>query len=208
MNAPGMTPRWPKGPFPERYRFPAVEARLAHGWSTEREEAYRSLVLGLDPVGPEDPWVRLVRVPDPSRRAERFRALRARAKELELVAFAWIAPARARRDGLDAQDVLGVVPTSDPVDAVSATGVAGPVHGIGMPAIVRFLVTLRSFGAFEILAMGEDCLELAFEAKNDEALARVAERVLRICPPLARRESAEALAVRVRETSLLRMDWA
>jgi hypothetical protein len=210
MNAPGMMARWPKGPFPERYRFPAVEARLAGGWSDERERALAGLVtaFGLEAVGPEDPWVRLFRVARPE--GLELRALRTAATDAGLTAFAWIASARARREAATLTDepVVGLAPSADLVEAVSAVGVAGPVHGIGMPAIVRFLVTLRSFGRYEIPAMGEDCLELELTPRDEESLGRVAERVLRICPPLARTRSAEDVAADVRTTGLLRMDWA
>jgi hypothetical protein len=208
MNAPGTMPRWPKGPFPERYRFPAVEARLQGAWSAERESALAALVsrFGLEATGPEDPWVRLFRVARPE--SLEARARRVAATEAGLTAFEWIAPARVRRDATTLALVVGIAPRSDLVEAVTAVGVAGPVHGIGMPAVVRFLVTLRSFGRYEVRAMGEDCLELELTARDEESLARVAERVLRICPPLARAESADEVASTVRASGVLRMDWA
>ena len=207
MNAPGTTPRWPKGPFPERYRFAAVEARLGGAWSDDRLHALDAIARAhaLAPIGPEDPWVRLFRVPSEGHDDV---ALRASAREHGLTAFVWIAPARTRRDATAEERVVGVVPSSDLVEAVTAVGVAGPVHGIGMPAIVRFLVTLRSFARYDLGAMGEDCLELGLTPRDEEALARIAERVLRICPPLARSQSAEAVANTIRTTSVLRMDWA
>lgn len=204
MNAPGTMPRWPKGPFPERYRFPVVEARLATAWST-REEAFAELVQGLEPLGPEDPWLRLRRAPDDTTPRD---ALRQQAAEAAITAFTWIAPARTRGQDSDAPSVVGFVPTADLVDAVTAVGVAGPLHGIGMPAIVRFLVTLRTFAAFEIAAMGEDCLELALRPKSDDALTRISERVLRICPSLARRADAASVAASIRESARLRLEWA
>jgi hypothetical protein len=208
MNAPGVMPRWPTGPFPERYRFPAVEARLRGAWSHDREGALAALVsaFGLEPLGPEDPWVRLFRVSH----AETFevRSLRAAATDAGLTAFDWVAPARVRRGGSPRDCVVGITPGTDLVEAVTAVGVAGPVHGIGMPAVVRFLVTLRSFGRYDVRAMGEDFLELELTPRDEESLSRVAERVLRICPPLARARSAEELAAKVRSTGLLRMDWA
>jgi hypothetical protein len=206
MNAPGSLPRWPKGPFPERYRFAAVQARLGAGWDAERAQALASLVGGLEALGPDDPWVRLYRLRDEG--AVDRRALRTSARERGLTAFDWIAPARARRDGAAPEGVVGFAPSGDLVEAVSAVGVAGPMHGIGLPAVVRFLVTLRSFARHDVLAMGEDCLVLELAPRDEDALVRVAERVLRICPPLARSSTADEVAHTVRDTGILRMDWA
>jgi hypothetical protein len=56
--------------------------------------------------------------------------------------------------------------------------------------------------------MGEDCLVLELAPRDEDALVRVAERVLRICPPLARSSTADEVAHTVRDTGILRMDWA
>lgn len=203
-----MPLRWPKGPFPERYRFGAVEARLASAWHAEDDVRLSPLLAGLTLVPPHDPWVRVYTTSE--RHDDAWHdALRARATELGATAFRWIAPARERRDAAEpSADAIGIVPTTDVVDAVSAVGIAGPNHGIGMPAIVRFLVTLRSFGRYEIEAMGEDAIVLRYTPKSDEALARVADRVLHLCPPLARSSSTEAIASSMRARGRLEMDWA
>lgn len=204
-----MTPRWPKGPFPERYRFDAVEARLASAWSDEVCMRLAPITAGFALLPPHDPWLRVFGTSALHDEAWHA-ALRSRATELGATAFVWIPSARARReaDPSTTRDAIGLVPTSDVIDAVSAVGVAGPNHGIGMPAIVRFLVTLRSFGRFEIEAMGEDAIVLRYEPRSDDALARVAERVLKICPPLARTSTVEAVVAQVREHGRIRMDWA
>lgn len=208
MNAPGMAPRWPKGPFPERYRFAAVEARLVAAWTDPRRAALWTELMseGLVSVGPEDPWVRLFHVPDASG-STALASLRARALEAGATAFEWCPP-RKERESTSASVVLGLVPSAEPAEAISAMGVAGPIHGIGLPALVRFLVTLRTFARFEIQAMGEDRLELTLVARDEPTLERIAERVLHLCPPLARRSSAAAVASDIRESGRLVMDWA
>lgn len=208
MNAPGTTPRWPKGPFPERYRFAMVEARLVDAWAEPRRAALLVELEsgGLTALGPEDPWVRLFAWPDDRDAAELAR-IRLRAREAGATAFVWCAP-RKERDVARSHGVIGLVPSAEPAEAISAIGVAGPIHGIGLPALVRFLVTLRSFGRFEIEAMGEDRLELSLVPKDEVALQRVAERVLHLCPPLARTSSADAVAHGIRESGRLVMDWA
>jgi hypothetical protein len=166
------------------------------------------LLTDLTLVPPHDPWLRVL-ASNARHEAAWHDALRARAVELGATAFRWIAPARERRAAMEpTTEVIGIVPTADVVDAVSAVGVAGPNHGIGMPAIVRFLVTLRSFGRYEIEAMGEDAIVIRYAPKSDEALARVADRVLHLCPPLARSSTAEAIASSIRARGRLEMDWA
>jgi hypothetical protein len=213
VNAPGALPRWPKGPFPERYRFGVVEARLRGAWDDPLRVALLARLAreGLAPVeGEDDPWLRLfaprAEGPDGEAAGRALAAARELAKGAACLAFAWGPPARERARG--ESGVVGVVPTADPVDALSAVGVAGPKHGIGMPALVRFLVTLRSFARFEIVVMGEDRLELTLATTSEEALARVAERVTHLCPPLARRSDPTAIAATIRETGLLVLDWS
>jgi len=208
MNAPGMQPRWPKGPFPERYRFAAVESRLANAWSEPRRAALLGELAsaGLVSAGPDDPWVRLFELPANGAESA-IEELRARAREAGATAFVWCPP-RKERELASLRPVIGLVPSAEPAEAISAVGVAGPLHGIGLPALVRFLVTLRSFARFEIQAMGEDRLELSLTARDEPTLERIAERVLHLCPPLARRSSAEAVARDIRETGRLVMDWA
>ncbi len=205
----GMASRWPKGPFPERYRFGAVEARLASSWSDDDATRLAPITDGLALLPPHDPWLRLYCSSALSDEAWHA-SLRERARELGATAFVWIPSARERResDPATARDVIGIVPTLDLVDAVSAVGVAGPNHGIGLPAIVRFLVTLRTFGRSEVEAMGEDAIVIRYVPRADDPTARVAERVLKICPPLARTSSAEAVAAQMREHGRIRMDFA
>ncbi len=198
--------RWPKGPFPERYRFAAVEARLEARWG-DREQALRSLTSGLTPFGPDDPWVRLFLEP-PTLSASDRRTLSRRAREEAMTVFAWVAPRRERREGAPQPAVLGFVPATDPPDAVSAVGVAGLAHGIGLAAIVRFLAALPAFAPFEIARMGEDYLALSLTPKSDEALLRVAYRARLVCPPLAEEEDITRLVEALRTTGSLVMDWA
>lgn len=210
MNAPGALPRWPKGPFPERYRFGVVEARLRDAWEEPARVALLARLTddGLTLLeGEDDPWLRLFALPSREGRVDEdaLALVRTLAREASCLAFAWCAPARERGRGAG---VVGVVPTSDPVDALSAVGVAGPNHGIGMPALVRFLVTLRSFARVELVAMGEDRLELALDPASEEALSRIAERVTHLCPPLARTSDPVAIAASIRESGRLVLDWS
>lgn len=209
MNGTGMTPRWPKGPFPERYRFAAIEARLATAWDDPARQALLDSLARAGLVsrtGWDDPWLRLFDAP--AVEDARLEALRDEATRASATLFVWSPPARARRDADTTQRVLGVVPTPDPADALAAVGVAGPHHGIGLPAIVRFVVTLRSFARFAIEEMGEDRLVLALRANDATSLARIAERVRHLCPPLAKRTSAEAIARDLETSGRLVLDWA
>lgn len=209
MTDPVTIPRWPKGPFPERYRFAAVEARLEHAWDEPDRKAFfaRLEAKGFELLEPRDPWVRVVRSPD----LTTFASLRDEAQAARCTAFLWVLPGRTRAASHRLHDevgrLLGVVPTEDLVDAVSAVGVAGPSHGIGLSTVVRFLVTLRSFARFGVDAMGEDRLDLDIAAKNELAAERIAERVLRICPPLARQASRQDVVEMIRR-GRLSMDWA
>jgi hypothetical protein len=202
-------PRWPKGPFPERYRFAAIEARLATAWDAPARRALLDALgaEGLVPVdGWEDPWLRLFEAGALAR--ARLGALRDAAADVATTLFVWSPPARSRRVAPDRTLVLGVVPTADPADALGAVGVAGPIHGIGMPAIVRFVVTLRSFASFEIEEMGEDRLVLTLRAKDPGHLPRIAERMTQLCPPLAKRAHVEELARELEASGRLVLDWA
>lgn len=198
--------RWPKGPFPERYRFPAVEARLEGAWAS-REEAMASLTASLEPFGPSDPWVRLFRASERAD-AEALASIAERARGVGVTAFSWMPSRKTRGEGAPRADVIGFVPTIDPPDAVSAFGVAGLAHGISMAAIVRFLAALPGFASFRVVRMGEEFLALALTPKNDDSLLRIAHRVRHVCPPLARAEDVSPIVDAVRATGLLEMDWA
>lgn len=171
-DKPKTAPRWPKGPFPEKYRWAAVEARLAGAWEPR---AGALDALGLAPrAGWDDPYVRLFEGDD-------LAAARAALAEQDLFAFRWRGSERA---GTAGERAIGVVPSRDPIVAVIAVGVAGPQHGIGTAALVRFLAVLRAFAAWEIEELGEDALTMRIVPASDDAGLRIAERARQICPPL------------------------
>jgi hypothetical protein len=182
-------PRWPKGPFPDKYRFDAVAQRLTGAFEApERKAALEELrAAGWLPLAAnDDPFVRLFE----GEAGLDLVALRAQLAPRGLLPFRWSA---SPRDPALARARLGLVASADPIDAVVAVGVAGPEHGIGTAALVRFLAALRSFAGWEIESLGEDRLELTLRPRNSDAALRIAERALRICPPLKARTTAVAL---------------
>jgi hypothetical protein len=196
--------RWPKGAFPERYRFDAVARRLA---GALEDPARRAAMAALEaegfrahPAG-DDPLVRLFEGVAPPA----LPALRARVAPAPIVLFRYCP---SPRDPTLASACLGVVGSDDAVDAAVAVGVAGPEHGIGTAAIVRFLVALRSFAAWEIEGLGESRITLALAPRSAEAALRIAEQALRICPPLRGRIAPQALAEAMRSEHTLDLDYA
>jgi hypothetical protein len=209
VSAPGTLRRWPKGPFPERYRFAAIEARLATAWDEPARRALLATVAaaGVTPFSTwHDPWLHLFEAS--ALETAREQALREEAARASSTLFVWSPPARARREPGPRPRVLGLVPTADPADALGAVGVAGPTHGIGMPAIVRFVVTLRSFADYAIEEMGEDRLVLRLRPRDPSSLPRIAERMTHLCPPLARRASVDEIADALAMSGRLVLDWA
>ncbi len=209
MRTPArLPPRWPKGPFPEKYRFDAVESRLRGAWAGvgATDAIGRIASRGLTPYpGHEDPYLRLFVARDGIDLA----AVRAELAGLPVFAFRLAVSAR---DDLvtDAHgDVLGLVASADPIDAVVAVGTAGPRHGIGTAAIVRFLATLRTFARWLPEEIGEERLRVSIEPREEDGALRIGERVLKICPPLVRADvSAETLADRIRTRGDLDLDWS
>jgi hypothetical protein len=204
-----VPPRWPKGPFPEKYRFDAVEARLRGAWAGlgAADALGRLAALGLT-AHPrhEDPYVRLFVGPEG---AIDLGSARAEIAGLPVFAFGF---AVSGRDDVvtDASGaILGVVASTDPIDAVVAVGTAGPRHGIGTAAITRFLATLKTFARWQPEEIGEERLRISLTPKEEDGAQRIAERVLKICPPLVRSGvSAESLAERIRTQRDLDLDWS
>jgi hypothetical protein len=210
MRTPARpSPRWPKGPFPEKYRFDPVEARLRGAWAGfgAAEALGKIAASGLAPHPEhEDPYLRLFIAPLGGLDVA---AVRAELAGLPVLAFRF---ATSARDDLvtDAKGVvLGLVASTDPIDAVVAVGTAGPRHGIGTAAIVRFLATLKTFARWTPEEIGEERLRLSVVPREEDAVLRIAERVLKICPPLVRANvSAESLAERMRVGGDLELDWS
>ncbi|AKF09717.1 hypothetical protein [Sandaracinus amylolyticus] len=194
--------RWPKGPFPDKYRWETIEARLAGGWDDPRR---RTLVDALEArgwramEGHDDPYLRVVIREGASE--EELDALRALARDAGTFAFRW--RAHDRREG------IGLVASGDPVDAVAAVGVAGPQHGVGTAAIVRFLVSLRSFARYELEELADDRVAMRIEPRDEEIARMIGERVPHVCPPRARRAQTGAqIAEEMRTTGRLVLDYA
>lgn len=188
LDRPHNAPRWPKGPFPEKYRWDAVAARLdaAHAELEAAIEIARG--LGLAPRdGWKDPYL-AIHAPAPLLEVRRALAERA------VLAFEWWGSERA---GTGGERGIGIVANRDPILAAIAVGVAGPQHGIGTAAIVRFLAALPSFASIDVDGIGEDSIGIALMPRSDDAALRIAERVRQICPPIARAIDARALADRI-----------
>jgi hypothetical protein len=193
--------RWPKGPFPERYKLAAVERRLEGAWATRGEALARVAALGLAPRrGWDDPWVRILVGPAS---LEGVRA--ALGEDGGVFAFRWVGTERA---GCAGETGVGLVASADPIDAAVAVGVAGPEHGIGTAAIVRFLAALKGFASFGVDTLGEEHLGIALRPKSRDAARSIAARCLHLCPPLvAARTDVEELAERMERTGRLELVW-
>lgn len=194
--------RWPKGPFPEKYKWEPVEARLAGAWDDPRRQ---DAIAALERAGwrahegHDDPYLRVL-VQDG---AVDLAAARATIAGAPLYAFRWRGPERAL------PEALGLVASADPVDAVVAVGVAGPRHGVGTAALVRFLVSLRSYARYDLDELSEDRLSMTIVPRDEEIAEMIGERVLNVCPPRARAgQSAEDVAREMRETGRLTLDLA
>ena len=211
-----VLPRWPKGPFPERYRWDPVAERLKDAWSEPRRAAALARLLegGWTPdASYEDPWVRVLRPkssdpepsPDPEHSPEP--ALDSLFAELAMdgiTAFRWDPP-----QGEPATPgAIALVASDDPVDAIVAVGVSGPRHGVGVAALVRYTVAIRGLTRFGIHTAGEERVVLSLDPPTELVRLRIAERALRVCPPLGRTGiSIEALAASIAETHLLDLTY-
>lgn len=214
--------RWPKGPFPDKYRWAGVAARLAGAWESERG-AHALARLGAHGLAPhpteDDPHARVFVGPAPD-----TGALQRELRPLGVTVYAWL-PHSARdgeggeADRGSAQIAIGAVASDDPLDAIACAGVAGPKHGIGATAVARFAMALRHFASessprehgrarFAILAMGEDRLRIDFLPRDGDAARTVAARVLELCPGMARAgTTVDALAERMLREHALDLDW-
>lgn len=175
-------PRWPKGPFPEKYRCRAVHERFADAWSSETARAAldRAIALGLTPhPRHDDPYVRLF-VGASEHALEALRALPG------VTAFRWAFGTRDDRVRESEGPMIGLVPTPDPIEALVLVGVSGPTLGIGTAAIARFLTTLRSFSRYQLEVLGEERIELSITPRSEEAARLIADRMRHVCPNLAR----------------------
>ncbi len=211
--------RWPKGPFPEKYRFDAVAARLDGAWSLGPTSA---LVAALGGPGGwvdeayDDPYVRVFgrAAATSADDGAWLRDARSLAVDSGCHVFVWSPPDRGGRgDGrmadTDAPMRLGVVASADPIDAIVACGVAGPAQGVGLTTVVRFVATLRSFATLDVDTIGEDRLGMTLAPRSVTAPSRIAERALQVCPGLVRSVGrAEDLEARMAQTGRLDLDWS
>lgn len=209
-----MAYRWPKVPFPDKYRFDAVSERLARGRTTEIDELVSS--LGLVRTEVDDPLYRVVVAPEETTLA----VLRAHFAPLDATVVHTTRDALTPRDFPSSADgggplppsaamAFGIVASPDPIDAVVAIGVAGPFHGIGTATSVRFLVTLRTLAKIAIDTISESSLGLTVRPHEDAGVDAIADRVLHICPQWHRRGvPAERIATALRTNGRLDLGWA
>lgn len=194
---------WPKGAYPEKYRWRSVEARLEHAWTSEHGQRALSMIdrRGLAAFEAlSDPYVRVFETAKP---ALDCASLRAELRGEPVFIFEWVPPPT-----VDDDIKLGVVASADPLDAVVAVGVAGPGQGIGTAAVIRFLLALRGHAEFAIDALGEDSIRLSIGPRDDAAALAIAERVLELCKGMARAgASADSLVRRMLSDHTLTLDW-
>jgi hypothetical protein len=180
-------PRWPKGPFPEKYRGRAVHDRLASAWSRLDSVAALDRVRELGLVAHprhSDPLVKLfVGV-----MSDELTALAG------VTAIAWLPSTRDDVVRADDGPMVVLLPSADPIEALVLVGIGGPQYGIGNAAIARFLTTLRSFARYRIEAIGEERIELSITPRDESAARLIADRMRHVCPPLMR-TSIEALTI-------------
>ena len=203
MRAVSGPLRWPKGPFPEKYRGRAVHDRLVNAWSLDVCVAAldQARALGLVPHPRRaDPFVELF-TGATERSIDTLRAMPG------VSAFAWALS--TRDDVVTASDgsILVLAPTPDPIEALVLVGVSGPQHGIGTAAVARFLTTLRSFARYRIETIGEEQIELSIEPRDDNAAELIADRMRHVCPPLARAHADVGPIVAELMAGRFVMDW-
>ncbi len=196
-------PRWPKGPFPERYRARPTHERLAGAWASDRARAAldRAAALGLAPHPRHaDPFYRLLG-PATDEALEALRPLPG------ILPFRWCFGTRddvvVPADGA----LIGLAPTDDAIEALLVVGTSGPTHGIGSAAVARFLTTLRSFSRYRLEALGEERIELAITPRDLAAAGLIADRMRHVCPPLARAHPDAAPLVAELVAGRFVMDW-
>ena len=207
MSETPVSLRWPKGPFPEKYNFDRVTTRVDGAWLTPECAEYLALCTRTwsEVDRGHDPWLHLF---EASFDRDALDAEYALAQEAGVTLFRWCAPGKIRRVEPNQRAVIGIVPTRDVVDALSIVGASGPHYGIGMAAIVRFVVSLRSFATPRILELGEDRLELFLPHLEELYAQRIAYRVFDLCLPLREKHGdALALAESLLATSTLALDW-
>lgn len=185
---------WPKGPFPEKWTFAAVQKRLAGAWDDPaRAAAWAALLAsGATPLDPTD---------DLFVRPFEGGGLEAREALVEAGVTVFGHAAAGAEILPDAHVAL---PTRDLFDALVALGVAGPHHGIGNRTIVRFLLQARPMASFRVHVAGEDFLELEMKATGVETAALLADRLPHVAPTVDRDRLAERLVTGAR----LQLDWS
>lgn len=197
--------RWPKGAFPEKYRWDAVEARLASAWDEPERHAALELLAarGFVPfAGHVDPYVRVFE--REGHAAIELASLRETLSAHAVFVFEWLPPERE-----DTRPRVAVIGSVDPLAAVVAVGVAGPAQGIGTAAVVRFVIALRALSRMTIDALGEDRMRLSIEPRDEETALVIARRVLQLCPSIGRAGATpETLAARMSSERVLELDWA
>ncbi len=193
-SGPAKKSGWPKGPFPEKWAFPVVEKRLASAWDEPtRHQAWHALLAsGAVHLAPlDDLYVRAFSGAEPSA-----------VEALEAAGITVFDHAAQGARPIEGAKVA--LPTLDLFDALVALGVAGPHHGIGNRAIVRFLVQARAFATITIETAGEDLLILRLHAKGPDAAALLAERLPHIAPTVQKEGLLDALL----SGQALHLDWS
>ncbi|MDQ3031767.1 MAG: hypothetical protein M3Y87_05070 [Myxococcota bacterium] len=197
--------RWPKGAFPEKYRWEAVERRLAGAWDDPRRQDALAILeaRGLRAfAGHDDPYLRVFETDDEG--TLELAAIREALAEHPVFAVEWLDPER-----VDDRRRIAVVASADPVDAVVAIGVAGPKRGIGNAAVVRFVIALRALSRCTIDAIGEDRMRVTIVPRDDDTARSIAERVLQLCQGMATAGTTpDALVSRMTTEHALELDWA
>lgn len=196
-------PRWPKGPFPEKYRCRPVHDRFEGAWLRDEPLAAiaHAATLGLLPHPHHaDPFVKLF-VPASDEALASMRA------QPGVTAFRWAFGTRddvvTHADG----PALGLAPTPDTIEALVLVGVSGPTHGIGTAAVARFLTTLRSFSRYQLEELGEERIALSITPRSEDAARLIADRMRHVCPPLTRAHADVEPIVAELMAGRFVMDW-
>jgi hypothetical protein len=85
----------------------------------------------------------------------------------------------------DDEELLALLPTTDPYEIVAAMGVAGPNYGVYMSDVVAALKELYEKAPFHIVEARYDTVGLEFIKKIPKRhVQRIAVRMYELCPDL------------------------